>query len=394
MTNFSQQSNNLCMKGTVRSRDKCEVCKGTFSSIKHPITKDIIDLMCESCKTRPRYFFIDARDFKAGKIYKDKRGHKYDSFLMASRQLEKMRSEFDEGSFDSADYIAAKLQEYKITQMVDLWIEKIKIDKSSSYVRHVRSEIDQHVIPFFKEKKVEDIRDIRSSHIDDLYYKLIAKTLQPKTVKNVLVNFKTFLKRLHNLEIIQRMPVFPEVKVPEKARGWINREKQELIMSKIPVKHHLIFETLMETAERPGEVCAHKKKDLLDGEICIERAFDERGRTKTSKTGKVIYRGISLQLWNKLQEHSKGSLPEAWLFLDEWNKPYSQDRLYRIWRRAAEAAKIDISLYNGTRHSRASQKRLEKEKEIAEACRKELGHASAATTMKHYARSRREEILT
>jgi len=46
----------------------------------------------------------------------------------------------------------------------------------------------------------------------------------------------------------------------------------------------------------------------------------------------------------------------------------------------------------GTRRSRASQERLEKGKEIAEGCRQELGHTSGDVTMKHYDRSRREQI--
>jgi hypothetical protein len=64
-----------------------------------------------------------------------------------------------------------------------------------------------------------------------------------------------------------------------------------------------------------------------------------------------------------------------------------------MWVRASEKDKVEISLYAGTRHSRAAQKRLEKEKEIAEACRAELGHSSKDTTMKHYARNRKERLF-
>ena len=249
--------------------------------------------------------------------------------------------------------------------------------------------MDNHVIPVMGDM---DIKDVRSSHIEDFYYKLVKKCLAEKTIDDIIGALQTFMNRLHRLELINRMPLFPVVSVPEKHKGWINAEKQALILSFIPERHRLIFETLIETAERPGEVCAHKKKDLIDGEIVIERAFDEKGHLKQSKSGKVLYRGISLSLWNKLKEYSRGKLPEAWLFLDEFGKPYSQGRLYDVWKRAATKTNVDISLYAGTRRSRASQKRLEKEKEIAEACRKELGHASSVTTMKHYARSRREEI--
>ncbi len=381
--------NRLSMKGKIRTKEKCQSCQGNFQAVQHPITKDHIDLMCPSCRTRPLYYFIDARDMKAGKIYKNKRGQLFDSFLAAHRQLEEMRGEIDNHTFDPEDWVPKRLQEFKFRDVAKKWIERIERDKSYSYVRHCKSYLEHHIK---RELGDIDVRDIRTSHIEDLYLKLIEKKLSPKTIDGILSTLQTLINRLHYLDLITRVPKFPLVKVPQTAKGWINREKQKAVLSHIPERHRLIFETLKETAERPGEVCAHKKKDLIDGEICIERAFDERGNFKEEKTGKVIYRGISLALWNKLAEQAKDKLPEAWLFLDEFGKPYSQDRLYRIWKRATKAAGMQISLYAGTRHSRASQKRLEKEKEIAEACRKELGHSKSLTTMKHYARDRREEL--
>lgn len=379
----------LSMKGTLRTLEKCVSCQGNFKPVQHPFTKDIIDLMCPSCMTRPRYFYIDARDFKAGKIYKDKKGKKFDSFLAVHRQLEEMRAQDDKHTFDPSDWMPKKLKEYRFKEAANDWIDKLKIDKSFSYVRHTRSYIDNHIIPVMGDM---DIRDIRSSHVEGLYYGLVKKKLAAKTIDDIMSTLQTLLNRLYRLELISRMPIFPVVSVPEKHKGWINAEKQAQILSFIPERHRLIYELLIETAERPGEVCAQKKKDLIDGEMVIERAFDEKGHTKQTKSGRVRYCGISLVLWKKLLDYSKDKLPEAWLFLDEFGQPYSQGRLYAIWKRAGKKADINISLYGGTRRSRASQKRLEKEKEIAEACRQELGHTSGDVTMKHYARSRREQI--
>ncbi len=56
-----------------------------------------------------------------------------------------------------------------------------------------------------------------------------------------------------------------------------------------------------------------------------------------------------------------------------------------------EANGINISLYAGTRRSRASQKRLEMEKEIATQISKELGNTKEIA-MKHYAKDRKDAL--
>ena len=41
------------MKGSVRTMEKCAVCKESYQRVKHPLTKDVIDLMCPEHLTRP-----------------------------------------------------------------------------------------------------------------------------------------------------------------------------------------------------------------------------------------------------------------------------------------------------------------------------------------------------
>lgn len=284
------------MKGKIRTLEKCPHCDKPFSNVLHPITKDQIDLMCKEHKTRPHYFYIDARHLKAGKIYRDKRGNLFDSFLAAHRQLEDMRGEVDDRTFDPDDWMPSKLKEFKLENEAQKWLDKIEHDKSHVYVRHCKTFMEKYIIPEFG---AMDVRDMRTSHIEDFYYLLRDKDLSPgkkpspKYIKNILTTLQTFLNRLQHNETISRVPRFPVVRVPQKARGWLNRERQAQVLSFIPERHRLIFEMLVETAERPGEVCAHKRKDLIDGEIVIERAFDERGSLKETKSG-ASFTGVCL----------------------------------------------------------------------------------------------------
>lgn len=380
----------LSLRGRIRTREKCK-CGAPFTPVNHSITKDVVDIICKACydrhgiEVRPHKFYIDARNMGAGKIYRNKQGLKFDSFLAAHRQLEEMRGQQDRKIFDPADWMPSKLREHTLKEMSGRWLKRLE-DKSHSYQRHAKTDMEKHIIPVIGESF--DVRELRTQHMERIREGLAGKA--PKTVKNVLATFQTFCNWLYYLEIIQRLPRIPAIKVPQSPRSWINRETQARIISFIPEHHRLVFETLAETAARPGEVCALKVRDLVDGEILLERAFDERGRVKTRKSGKALYRAVSLALWGKLVARSRDRLPEAWLFVDQQGQPYRRERLYKIWVRACKKAEVRIDLYRGTRTSRASQKRLELEKGHARVIASELGNTEAVA-LRHYARDRREE---
>jgi integrase len=384
-------NNRLSMKGTIRTLEKCPTCRGLFRLVEHPhIQGDIIDLICVHCEVRPHFYFIDARDMKAGRIYTDRSGLKFDSFLAAHRTLEKMRTQIDEGTFDPNDWIPAKRRELLFVERARKWLKKLKRRVGYSQFRHCKTAMHVHLIP---ELKDFDVRDIRTTNVDDVYDKLYDKGLSPKSIKNYLDVLKEFMNYLHRREVITRMPVFDKIEIPAPQKKWINQDQQKRILSHIPHEHILIIETLIETAERPSSVCAHMKRDLVErNEIIIDKAFDEAGNLKAEKENQIIHRGISSSLYFRLVKQCENKLPNAWIFTQPDGSPYSAYRLWEIWREAAGKAGIDISVYPGTRHSRASQKRLEKEKEVAEAVSRELGHKSSKTTKKHYALDRSRQI--
>jgi len=372
------------MSGKVRTQEKCEVCGGKY---KLTLVGQSADLTCPACKTRPKTYYIDARSMGLSTIWRDnKTGALFRTYESAYQQLEEMRRQIKNHIFDPHDYKQLDVEQLKLKNKAKVWLERIALDKSFSYVRHSETEMNLHIIPIFGET---DVRDIRTHHIRDFYYHLVGKKLSPKSIKNILATLKTFLKSLDDL--IQRFPNFPSVKVPEKAGGWLNQQKQAEVLDHIPERHRLIFDSLVELSCRPQEAVALKKKDLIDGEVCIERAFDEKGNLKSRKSGKVLYRSVSPRLWQRLVSHSQNALPEAWLFLDEFGKPYSQARLYDIWCRACKNVEVKISLYAGTRRSRASQRRLELEKGIVEQISRELGNTKTVAE-KHYIKGKKDAL--
>jgi integrase len=238
-----------------------------------------------------------------------------------------------------------------------------------------------------------DVRDVRTKRIDEFYELLQGKKLAWNTVDVMMAALNTFFRRLEYLEVITKTPKFPKVEVPETPKGWINRQKQLQILAAVPEHHKLIVELLIDTAMRPGEVCGLKKRDLVDeGEIVIERSINLRGKIVAPKTKRVRYCAVtSPDLWARLLDHSRLMFPEDFLFSTKLGARYTTHRLHKIWKKACEAVGFYIPLYRGTRHSRASQKRLELEKENVRILREALGHENTGMYQR-YARDRKEEI--
>jgi integrase len=373
------------MAGKVRTNERCPACGGSF---KEALGGRGLELICPSCQTRPSRYYIDARAFRAGKIYKDKRGMLFDSYLAASRQLEEMRAQVDRHTFDATQWVPAKLREYRLEEETKKWIERCKRECSHSYWLGTRNVMTRYLIPSMGKM---DVRDVRRSHLENFKASLIDKGLAPTTVKTFVDHVSAFFGWMHDLEVIEKPLRGPSVEIPYKERGWITRDQQDAVLARIAPRHRLLFELIRDTGCRPGEICALRVKDLCGGEISIEKAIDRTGRIKETKSGKVWYRWVPPDLYSRLEIHAKGKFPLDFLFTNRYGLPYRTGGLWEIWRKAAKDVGLPISLYPGTRHSRASQIRLRHEAEMGKRIAEELGN-TAVIAMKHYARPRREAV--
>lgn len=382
------------MAGRVRTNERCPVCNDAFQDIRHPLTNDTIDLMCPAHKTRPRRFYIDARSVgdvngKVGRLFRDRDGRPFDSFLHAHRTLEVLRKEIDDRTFDSTKWSPEALQERTVKKEAERWVEVLTRDRSRTYSYHVERFFHLHITPSLGNM---DVRDVRAVHIEGLYRQLQGKRLEPKSIQTILYCFRTFLNRLAKLDVIAKCPIFPEVKVPSKERGWIDRALQDRVLQHVRAGLRPMIEIMCETGIRPGEAVALKVKDLVNGGIFIERALGQFGEVKETKTGAKFHKPLSEGLFRRLEEICRGKFPEAWIFTTQAGTPWRGNRVSDYWREAAQKEQVNLPLYVAMRHSRVTQERETLQKEMLSRIRGVLEHASSKTTVTYYLRPTKEKV--
>lgn len=337
--------------------------------------------------------FIDARPW-GERIRKDPRtGKKWDSFGHARRYLMRMNDEKEAHTFDRSRYVPAKMKEMTVAAEAAKWLSTVDPVKFHSRHESCEGAMRRYILPAVGKM---DVRDVRRSHLIDLKDSLLAKGLQPTSVKTYLSVASAFFRWLEDKEIVATVPKIPKVDIPYKKRQWINRAGQEKIISHMAPRHRLIWELIVETGMRQGEACGLLVRDVDGGEIVIERALDAMGRekgVKKSRDGEIIarYLSVSTQLYAKLEAHAAGRFGAEPLFRNRFGDTYRSRSLWLIWHEASIKAGLPISPREGTRHSKASQMRRRREEEMAVEISGQLGNTPAVAMMA-YARPKTEEM--
>lgn len=365
------------MAGKIRTKEKCPKCGGAF--IGAPLS-------CANCKTAPRRYFIDYHHRGHGrlKIYADRAGNVLSSWEHAERTLSRMRSELDDHTFDPTKYAKKDLKTYLFETRIEAWYsdktaEVRKGNLSDTYTNYIDRYIRMYYTPFFKDM---DVRDIRTFNIH-AFYKGLPDTLSLKYVKNILSALENFFNTLHRLDVISEKPSFPIVTVDRRAPKWIGRDLQMKALSYIPTSYRPIFTFLMLQGVRPGEAIGLKVKDIdLDNEVMVVNRTYTAARLRERVKSKVFMpRALNPALIPMLRELCRDKLPEAFVFLNGRSRHFSDSNLRRFWHIARKAIGIDLTLYEATRHSWATNALNDGAdlKSIGDV----LGHTDTRTTLKY-----------
>lgn len=362
------------MKGSVRTKERCPVCGNPFDAILHPLTQDVIDLMCGKCRTRPRRVFVDARSIRnrkgvVGYLFRDERGILFDSFLAAARMLEAVRHDFDKDPlrFDPTRWSRIGRESHKLADVWWAWHSEISKTRSRAYYTRINHFGDRHVLPILGEV---DVRELTRGQVQELETAMTGKGLSPSSRRSVLRTLKDALCYARDEKMIgvDDIPKFPAVKVPHQDRYVADEALQQHIIARMPERVRLMMQVLVATGMRPGEACGLKKRDIRDDRrIHIQRAIDAWRNERSPKNNRERYTDpLPEGLWNDLR--ALPVLPEAWLFVNSDGKLFTTGILSQMFKDATRAAGYpQLTLYTATRHSRASRdRREEKDRDVQE----------------------------
>lgn len=209
--------------------------------------------------------------------------------------------------------------------------------------------------------------DVRAADVEDFATWLGRRKISPKTQRNVLHVFRAILRRLHRREVIERVPPFPVIEVPEYAPRIIGIDDQRRILEAIPWERRGLFLAAATEALRLGELRALGLSDYdpatrtlrVTKAIKGPRLNAPLGTTKarTSTTRVVWSDELAAWLeWRIAQATSAARLRgEALLWCPTARnaaKRWTPDPVEKEWRAACIAAGVEpVGFQEGTRHA-------------------------------------------
>jgi len=376
------------LRGSIRTRQKCPVCKGKFVHQKG------VAYLCPKCKTQPTRFFIDVYDAQGRRhqLFSDKLTKRpFSSYQQAWEALVRINHEIEQGTFNPNEYstktpvdvffevrwerfVSRKEREYEAGSL------------SKGYIKQIHS-YERYILSFFRGKSV---MQIRKGDIEDFKDFLFEKGLSPKTVQNILGLLKHFFRHLKDDDWIREAPVFPRVKVPEPKIQTVSEEVQmeilKFVASEMP-EHFPIVLFIMMQGVRPGEACALKWKDidLKEKTVTIQRTFSARELRETTKGGRARVIPLHEEVVEVLKalRKEKPGLPEAFVFRQKNGNPYKDYTINRIWKRIRESLGLpeEVKFYGASRHSFGTI--ILRKGVGVEFVRRFMGHADIRTTKRY-----------
>jgi len=345
------------VKGIIRIAQRYESCPNCGVAFQN-LGKQ--GYMCPQCLTVPKRFYIDIHHRgQRVPVFSDKQGKPLDTFDRAYDLLAHINYEIDNFSFEPQNYKRSEREDVYFSNRIEGWIKSkeddlLKGNLAPSTLKAYRIYVNRFYVPFFKN---EDIREIRTGKIDEFYHQL-PNQLSTKYIKTILDGLENFFNSLLRLEYITRKPIFPKIKVNEKAPKWIIREVQDKILSSISEIDRGIIYFLTRQGLRQAEARALKIRDLdfEIGALLVQRTFSAGVLIERTKTKKEKYRLINPELLPMLEKLCKNRFPDEFIFVNPRTKrPYCDKTLNNIWNKACRDIGMEISLNNATRHSVASQ---------------------------------------
>jgi integrase len=342
-------------QGTIRAKGACPKCGKKFTEVKG------VGYVCPDHETVPKKLYVDlSSQGQRVRVFSDGTGRPLDSYPRAKEVLGSINNEIKEHRFDPQKYIQAEASKFWTSTLTDQFLKHRVKGLAPAYQGHFTSTVNT-AGEYFKNKDVREIRKIDLiNYRDHLEQKF---TWKAKTLKNAMDIFKTFMGYVKNdLEIIDRVPPFPKIEVPNAPFAWIDQKDQVRLFEMVPDEHKPIIAFLILHGCRPGEAMALRCKDVDPKHGCITISATFSGKTyctrRKGRGARVAAIPVHPEMREYLEERTRETLPEAYVFVNPVTcRHYTHTKLEEIWRHVREQAGTSdkLRLYDATRHSFASQ---------------------------------------
>jgi integrase len=298
-------------------------------------------------------------------------------------------------------------QDITIAEYARRWLEQIAPAVAPSTLENYSQQLRIHVLPTFGPMK---LRHLHRHHVKALLVQKRTGGLSRNTVKLIRATLSVLLADAVDDEIILHNPATGVARRGRKGPDSITAvERQKRIVPMHP--HELatflavaearcsrhfsaLFLLLSDTGLRPGEASGLQwdDVDLAGRRVRVERAVDDEGRLRPTKTAERRFVDLTRRLelaLRDLQAQSEaealrlGKSPNAWVFPNRRGRPIRPKRIAKVFRKVLLAAGLRHFRLYDLRHSFASHL-LGAGLPITYVAA-QLGHRTPTTTLLYYA---------
>ena len=358
------------VRGNIRSRQTCPVCgrQGKFKKLEGA---PVLICQCGQFPATKLEISINWHDHHV-RITHDENGRRLSDYVHAERALGLINNQIENKTFNPEEWRSARSNKFLWQNyLADYLQRESNRSKKASYKK--KSIIAKHLTWFNN----RNIKEIRTADIQDF-------TLLPcfnigfsqKFRKDVIEELRHIFMDAYNREVINRVPTFPTIHVPTRAKKWLTVSAQLEIMDKMPEDDRPLFWFMMQYAVRPGEACAlcWDCIDIDNRTLVLARtmSMNALGSTPKSRSDRALpimgwfeefIKSVSPETarWNiaKSRQNVKNGLDPLPVFVNpnavaskNPNRFYTTSLVGYRWREARAAAGYpDVQLKNATRHS-------------------------------------------
>jgi integrase len=400
------------MKGVIRPKEtRCPVCNKEFHFFPR------IGYICLKHKTVPKRFMLDLwakdNDFKADgnkkqrlRICSDVQGLPLDTYRRALALQEEITRKMQDGTFDVSHYLKSARKKFFTASLIEIYIA-LKIDNIAPSNQKDFKHRLKVAGEYFKDK---DVREIDNVDIEN--YKLHLEksaTLKVKTVKNYMVQFKTFMRWVQQTaNYIKVVPMFPVIEIRRQEVMYVQLEKQPHILELYPDEEKNIFKFLMLHGCRPSEARALQcgDVDINNQSVRISKSFSKnvlRDIRKSNKDNPAPDYEIPIhpEMLDFFIETIADKHPQAYVFPNpRTGRPYTDSAFWNVTNHVRKEHHREIVALLGDvkkftpyifgRHSFCSN--LANQGVPMSKVSRAVGHSNEATTKRYYVGTELEEL--